>query len=55
MEVEAQIYVWTVNGMRRTNSDTGYVETAEVERLLEEAHRRAYEQGLEAGRRQSEP
>jgi len=40
MIVDAEIYVWTPAGMRRTTSNEGYITTREVERLLEEADER---------------
>ena len=55
MIVEATVYYWTSSGM--TTSITGwsgnsftttaYLEKTNVERLLEEAHRRGVEEGIE--------
>ncbi len=48
MEVEAPIWYWTPEGMRENYSSRGgktaYLEQRVVERLLEEAHRRGFEQ-----------
>ena len=45
MIVDAAVWIWTKGGMRRISEATGtrYIEVAEAERLLEEAHRRGYE------------
>lgn len=48
MEIQAVIWYWTIRGMRRrpdVDSTVQYVEKAEAEKLLEEAHQRGYEQG----------
>lgn len=47
MEIEATVYHWTQTGMRKGAALAGdtYIERSEVERLLEAAHRRGYEQG----------
>jgi hypothetical protein len=48
-EITAHVYYWTPAGMREGGGpDTygsvfGYVEVREVERLLEEAHRKGWE------------
>lgn len=47
MEVDAVIWHWTPGGMRRGDRtyQGDYIEAAEVERLLEEAHARGVRQG----------
>lgn len=50
--VEAHLWYWTPAGMRERPAGpsllaTAYVEVSEAERLLEEAHRRGYQQALE--------
>ena len=47
MIVDAEIWIWTSTGMRRTPNNEGFVATRELERLLEEAHERGRKQGLE--------
>lgn len=44
--VDAEIWIWTSTGMRRTPSNEGFIATREIERLLEEAHERGRQQGL---------
>lgn len=46
MIVDAEIWIWTSTGMRRTPSNEGFIATREIERLLEEAHERGRQQGL---------
>jgi hypothetical protein len=46
MIVVADLYDWTKDGMVRS-SDGYWVARREVEKLLEEAHRRGRERGLE--------
>lgn len=51
MIVDAAVWIWAKDGMRRISevtsfalsTGTRYIEVAEAERLLEEAHRRGYE------------
>lgn len=47
MIVDAVVWCWTKDGMRRVSEAIGtrYIEVAEAERLLEEAHRRGYTNG----------
>lgn len=50
MQVDAELYYWTINSMRRQPLDCrsqAYVTKEQAERLLEEAHRRGYERGCE--------
>jgi hypothetical protein len=45
--VDAAVWIWTKDGMRRASETAGvtrYIEVSEAERLLEEAHRRGNEQ-----------
>lgn len=52
MEVEAQIFYWAPEGMVRNRAPlithaVAYVMKSEAERLLEEAHTRGFERGLQ--------
>lgn len=51
MDVEAHVFHWTPEGMRETPLPTqlGYIPVREVERLLQDVHRRAQEQGYDHG------
>ena len=51
MEVDAQVWYWTPAGMREfvKTSAEGYIAKRDVERLLEDAHRRGYIQGDATG------
>ncbi len=54
IEVEAPLLYWTPDGMRQSvtfpcqRSTTAYVEKAEVERLLEAAHERGWQNAMKA-------
>lgn len=52
-EVDAHVFYWTQHGMRSntgvSSRATGYIEVAEVERLLEEAHARGRQRGAAEG------
>lgn len=51
MIVDAAVWIWTKDGMRRVAEAAGatrYIEVAEAERLLEDAHRRGYEAAMQA-------
>jgi hypothetical protein len=51
MEVEARIVYWTAEGMKVGEpppGHDGYIERREVERLLEQVHRRAWEASARA-------
>lgn len=51
-EVSAVRYAWTEVGMRE--SSTGpYIHIMEAERLLEEAHKRGFEQGQQSTEKKS--
>ena len=48
-EVSAEVWYWSPAGMQQVKAHPalqGYVEKRVVERLLEEAHSRGYQQGL---------
>lgn len=51
MQVDAPVWYWTPLGMRTTfsvhGSSTRYIEANDAERLLEEAHERGRQRGLE--------
>ena len=51
MIVDAEVWHWTPNGMRRGEFPTltaGYIQVRDAERLLAEAHERGRVQGLQA-------
>lgn len=51
MIVDAAVWIWTKDGMRRASETAGvtrYIEVGEAERLLEEAHERGREAQAEA-------
>lgn len=51
MDVEATLFYWTKDGMRCTAPvahAVPYIQKSEAERLLEAAHRRAFQLGKEA-------
>lgn len=52
MIVDAAVYVWTQQGMRRISETfvvggARYIEVTEAERLLEDAHRRGRRSGID--------
>lgn len=50
MEVDAVMWYWSANGMRRqpqNGSEVRFVEAGEAERLLEEAHERGRREGYD--------
>ena len=51
MEVEANVWYWNRDGMRRhpelRQGQSGYIEQREVEHLLEDAYRRGFNEGYE--------
>ena len=48
MIIDANILKWTAIGMRKEGIGE-YIEKREVERLLEEAHKRGYNAGYDVG------
>jgi hypothetical protein len=51
MVVDVEIWYWTKNGMTQTPQlSNKYVTVQDCERLLEEAHARAYRQGFGQGK-----
>lgn len=55
MIVDTRVYFWTPSGMSErlmglSPNATAYIETAEVVRLLEDAHRKGVQDGIEQAR-----
>lgn len=52
MQVEAEVWYWTKDGMRRTpvQSQDQYILKSDAERLLQDAHRRGWDGGVNAER-----